>query len=155
MIQIAAKYAIAVFVAQLIVFFILKALGVTENTTLVIFNIVLQLVFVYLAIREYRLSGKSRAGHYLSGVGMGLTVVVLGALAFSIFLYAYLSGNADYMKALENDSQQARFMNPLASSGVLFGGAIAVGVVGSYILTRIVDNNLSPTNTNVNSTEAE
>lgn len=153
--KIAIKYAIILFVGLLGFFLITRAIGITDNNTLLIFTAVLELVIVYFAIKEYRLSGKSSVGNYLSGVSMGALTVALGAFAFSVFMYIYLSADPSYMKALESDAEvsglQRQFMTPMASSGVLFGVAIGVGVIGSYILTRIIDMNISGINTNVNS----
>ncbi len=153
--KIAIKYAITLFIGLVGFFLISRAIGITDNNTLLIFTAVLELVVVYFAIKEYRLSGKSSVGNYLSGVAMGAFTVALGSFAFSIFMYIYLSADPSYMKALESDADvnglQRQFMTPMASSSILFGIAIVVGIIGSYILTRIIDMNISGINTNVNS----
>lgn len=154
--RIAIKYGIILFTGQIIFFFIARAIGIAENNSLVIFNALLQLVIVYFAIREYRLSGKSSAGHYLSGVGMGMYAVALGALAFSIFLFIYLSADPTYFNALEEDAAKGaphEYLTPVVTISILFGEAIVIGIIGSYILTRIIDMNLAHNNTNINSTE--
>jgi len=131
-------------------------MGLTDNTALIIISSIYQLIIIYFAIREYRLSGKSSAGHYLSGVMMGMYVIFTGALAFTIFINIYMNIDPSYTNALENDATQGsgaseRLMSPINLSAMVFGAAVAVGVVGSYILTRIIDMNLAHVNTNVNS----
>lgn len=153
MTRIAIKYGAILFISQLVFFFIARAIGIAEHNSLIIFNGLLQLVIVYFAIREYRLSGKSSAGHYLSGVGMGMYTIALGALTFSIFMFIYLSASPAYFGALEEDVSAGaphEFMTPVVTVSILFGEAIVIGIFGSYILTRIIDMKLAHNNTNVN-----
>jgi len=160
---IALKYGGILFVGQLIFFFLLRAVGMTDNTVLILISAVFQLIIVYFAIRAYRLSGKSQVGNYLSGVMMGMYVIFTGALAFVIFINLYLNIDPSYSNALEDNAIEGNlpenkediqgFMNPLNMSAVLFGSAIVVGLIGSYILTRIIDMNLAHNNTNVNAGE--
>ncbi len=153
---IAWRYAAILFVGQIILFFIVRATGMTDNTSLIIISSLFQLTILYFGIRAYRLSGKSRVGNYLSGVMMGMYIIMLGALAFTIFLNIYLNIDPGYSNALENNATEGvgapeKLMSPLNLSAIVFGAALAVGVVGSYILTRIIDMNIAHVNINVNS----
>lgn len=153
---IALKYSIILFIGQIILFFIVRTAGMTDNTSLIIISALFQLAVLYFGIRAYRLSGKSRVGNYMSGVMMGMYIIMAGALAFTIFLNIYLNIDPGYSNALENNATEGagdpeNLMSPINLSVMVFGAALAVGVVGSYILTRIIDMNIAHVNTNVNS----
>ncbi len=153
---IAWKYGAILFAVHLILFFLLRVAGVQDQNTLAILGAIAQLVIIYFAIREYRIFGKSRAGNYLSGVLMGLYVITIGVSAFTIFAYFYLMADPGYVQGIEEDAatgagDQSAFVNPTTITLNFFAVGWTVGIIGSYILTRIIDMNLAHTNTNVNS----
>lgn len=75
------------------------------------------MIIIYFTIREYRVSGKSRAGNYLSGVLIGLYVITIGVSAFTIFAYFYLLADPGYVQEIKEDAatsagDQSEFVNP-------------------------------------------
>lgn len=151
MTKVAFKYGAMIFVGETVFFLLMRLAGVETDYSFRVFNILLQIVLVYFAIREYRLSGRSRVGHYLTGVQLGMYVIVIGAGLFSAFLHIYLLIDQEYMNNLKELKDLDQWMSPFALSSMVFGEAIVIGSIGSYILTRIVDMNLAHNNTNVNS----
>ncbi|MFN7119882.1 MAG: DUF4199 domain-containing protein [Saprospiraceae bacterium] len=152
--SIAWKYGAILFAVQLVLFFLLRLTGLHDINTLVIISAIVQAVVEYLAIREYRISGKSRAGNYLSGVLMGMYVITIGVSLFTVAAYFYLLADPGYVRALEEDAaigDQQEFVNPTTLTFNFFAVGWTVGIIGSYIITRIIDMNLAHTNTNVNS----
>jgi|GEM_PF-1730271 hypothetical protein len=159
---IALRYGAISFAGQVLLFFLMRAMGATDPITLILISAVYQLIVLYFAIRAYRLSGKSKVGNYLSGVFMGLYTTMVGALAFTIFINFYLNIDPGYTQALEDDTIQSNLpeerdsqglLDPILMSAMVFGTGLAIGVVGSYIFTRIIDMNIAHSNTNVNATE--
>lgn len=153
MTKIAFKYGAMLFIGETAFFLFMRLLGVEMDTPYRVFNILLQLVIMYFAIREYRLTGRSRIGHHLTGVQLGMYYIFVGAFAFGVFLHIFLLIDQHYMDVLKELKHLDRWMTPFMYSSLVFGEAIVVGSIGSYILTRIIDMNLAHNNTNVNSPE--
>ncbi len=137
--SIAIKYGIILFVCFAGLFLFMHEVAGTQNYNLRVLNAFFHLSFMYLAIRQYRREHPESANNYISGVAMGMITSFIGILPFTLMLMFYLIGDPEFMEHLQNSVPIGEYMTPLLASLIVFVEGIAVSLIGSYILTRIVD----------------
>ena len=125
-------------------FLIMLGFGLEGVYELRAFNGVIHLGLIYLAIRQYRRENEKTKGNYLSGVAMGMYASVIGVLLFSIFMGFYLGMDQAFMQSIKSDIAIAKYFNPFTTTLFIMTEGIAISLIGSYIVTRIVDINVAP-----------
>ncbi len=121
-------------------FLIMYGLGQADSINLRIFNGVFHFGFLYLAIREYRKTYPNSVHNYVSGAVTGLYVSVPAVTLFTIFMAIFMAANSSFMDAVNARIPYDRmYINPLTASMFIFVEGTAIGLIGSYILSRIVD----------------
>ena len=143
--NIAIRYGLWMFVGFTAFFFIMHLFGFSQRYDLRIFNGVIHLSLMYLAIREYRSKNRESVNNYISGVAMGMYASVIGVLPFTIVMFLYLVLNPEFMANVTDNADLQRFITPLTASLFIFTEGIAISLIGSYIETRIIDMNMSKT----------
>lgn len=143
--NIAIRYGLWMFVGFTAFFFIMHFFGFSQRYDLRIFNGVIHLSLMYLAIREYRNKNRESVNNYISGVAMGMYASVIGVLPFTIVMFLYLVLNPEFMANVTDNADLQRFITPLTASLFIFTEGIAISLIGSYIETRIIDMNMSKT----------
>lgn len=141
--KIAIRYGLWMFLGFTVFFFVMHFFGFSQRYDLRIFNGVIHLSLMYLAIREYRNSNEESVNNYVSGVAMGMYTSVIGVLPFTIVMFLYLVLNPDFMANVTDNADLQRFITPLTASLFIFTEGIAVSLIGSYIETRIIDASIS------------
>ena len=98
---------------------------------------------ITLAIREYRKAHPEGLSNYLSGVAMGMYSSLIGVVGFVIFMVLYLSGDSELMAHIQANTPVGDYLNPITASLFILVEGVAVSLIGSYIVTRIVDMNMA------------
>jgi uncharacterized membrane protein len=147
--KIAIKYGLWMFIGFTLYFTIMHLLGLSETVEARLFNGVVHLSLLYLAIKEYSEADETAStSQYVRGVVVGMYSSFIGVLGFTIFMIIFLSFNDSFMLALKDHFAIGRYLNPLTASLFIFVEGIAVGLIGSYIITRVLESNLVSTKTN-------
>lgn len=141
--KIAIKYGLLMFAGFTFFFLIMHLLGQSQNYILRVFNGVIHLGLITFAIREYRKQNPDGISNHLSGVAMGIYTSVIGVVGFIIFMVLFLSGNTAFMASMKATLPLGEYLNPITASLYILVEGTAVSVIGSYILTRLVDMNLT------------
>lgn len=125
--------------AGFIVYFLaLYTLGLGHRTEFRIFNGVIQLGFLYLAIRAYYAQHPESIENYMLGVVQGMWASAVGVGVFALFMTIFLLLNPALMEAILQNSQMAEYLNPYSASLFILAEGLVVSMIGSYIVTRVV-----------------
>ena len=123
----------------LVFFLLMKFVGQVHNFNFRVFNGLFHIIFVSLAIREYK-SKFSKEFNYLSGTATGIITSMVGVIPFAIFIAAYLAIDTQLMLELqENVPHIGRYLTPITSGITILMEGLAITFILSYIITRIVD----------------
>jgi len=126
-------------------FLIMYMVGQADNTYLRLFNGIIHLSIMALAINEYRKLRPDTVHNYISGVGTAFYASAFGVVGFGVFMMIFLSFDPQLMADINNniplDTAKTGF-NPITSGVMVIAEGIATTLVGSYIITRIVDARL-------------
>lgn len=136
--KIALKYGFWMFIGFLSFFLFMHLLDLSQHYHLRILNGLIHITAIYLAIREYRRKFTSEF-NYLSGVAMGMEASVVGVLAFAMFQLFFLTFNTEFLLGLRESISIGGYLNPYTACLFILMEGIAVGLLGSYIVTRVID----------------
>jgi len=142
--KIAFKYGLMMLVGFVVLFLIMHEVGQARNYNLRILNGVIHLGLLIAAIREYRRKFPDSYANYISGVAVGMWSSIVGALSFSVFLFFYLLADEAFMAYIQNTVPIGQYLNPFTTSLFIVVEGIAVGLIGSYIITRVIDMIYAP-----------
>lgn len=140
--KIAIKYGVLLLISFIGLFLFMHEAVQIRNYNLRILNGFAHLGLLYFAIRRYRRENPDTVNNYVSGVVMGMYASVIGVLPFTLFLMFYLVGDTVFMTYIQESIPIGKYLNPFTSSLFVFTEGIAVSVIGSYILVRVIDMNL-------------
>ncbi|PHN07256.1 DUF4199 domain-containing protein [Flavilitoribacter nigricans] len=132
--------------AGFVAFFLLMHLfGLSNNYNLRVLNGVIHLGVIYFAIKAFRSKYPDTVSNYVSGTAMGMYVSVVGVLGFTIFMILFLSFNPGFLQELREAMPMGDYLTPITASLFILMEGIVISLIGSYILTRVIDMNLART----------
>jgi hypothetical protein len=137
--NISVKYGIILFIALASFFGVMWMAGQADKTWLRIFNGVIHLSILYLAISVYRRENPRTLGNYLSGVGVGMSMSLIGSLLFAFFIAGIVALDENLSQAIYQDIPYAFNTLPLSSGLFVMMEGIVAGLIGSYIMVRVVN----------------
>lgn len=141
--SIALKYGFWMFAGFTAFFLLMHLFGLSDNYFMRLFNGVIHLSLIYLAIREYNQRSNLGISNYMRGVAMGMYASFVGVLAFTSFMFFFLIFDAPFMAEIQkNYASIGEYLNPFTISLFLFMEGVAVSLIGSYVLTRVLDANM-------------
>ena len=121
-------------------FFLLAyLLGFGDRSELRVFNGVIHMYCLYLALQSYHALHPESVSNYMSGVALSLMTSVIGVIGFTLFMTIFLNLNPELMDNIRQHSQLGTYMNPFTSSLYIAAEGLIVSVVGAYILVRVMD----------------
>lgn len=139
--RIALKYGLWMFLGFIAFFLIMHLFGLSQNYNLRIFNGVIHLSLIYLAIRDYYQEYGQNIKGYLSGVATGMYASAVGVIGFSIFMVLFLAFSPAFMQVIKETMPIGKYLNPVTASIFVIVEGTAISLIGSYILTRVIDMN--------------
>ena len=125
------------FVGFTLFFLIMHLLGFSRNYNLRVFNGVIHIGLIYMAIKEFHRQEGSNVANYMSGVAMGMYTSAFGVIGFTIFQLLYLIYDTEFMQAIKATMPIGEYLNPVTTSLFIFVECISISLIGSYIVTRI------------------
>ncbi|HMQ63354.1 MAG TPA: DUF4199 domain-containing protein [Flavilitoribacter sp.] len=141
--KIAIKYGLWMFAGFVAFFLTMHLLGLSHRYFFRIFNGVFHIAAIYYAIREYRKQNEDSINNYVSGVAMGVYTSAVGVLGFTIFMLLYLAFDTGFMEHLRAAMPIGEYLNPITASLFILTEGIVVSLIGSYLVTRVIDMNLA------------
>ncbi|MCB0665958.1 MAG: hypothetical protein KDC80_09065 [Saprospiraceae bacterium] len=146
--RIVFRYGAFLFIGLMVYYLIMQLVGLSDRFDFRIFNAVIQAGVLYAAIRTYAKSEPAEF-NYLSGTTIGVNTSVVGALPFAIFQMINLYLSPDLLAAVsERAPVLGPYINPFSAGLIVFMEGLAVGLILSYILMRVVDQQLNRSDMN-------
>lgn len=137
---IALKYGLMMFGCFTLYFLVMQALELSDNYYFRVFNILIHVVVIGFAISAYK-KHYPKDFNYMSGVSVGVLTSLTGVIPFAIFILVFLFKSPDLMEALTVKADSlAPYMNPFTAALVVLVEGLAVSLIGSYTIMRLVDS---------------
>jgi hypothetical protein len=125
-------------------FLLMYTIGLGYRNELHAFSAVIQLVFLYLAIQAYYRLHPDNIGNYMQGVLQGMGASIIGVGGFALFMTTFLLMEPTLMDTIRENSHLGKYLNPFTASLAILSIGLVVGLVGSYILTRMFNDKVVP-----------
>ena len=123
-------------------FLIMHFFNLSQNYNLRMLNGVIHLSVIYLAIKA-GLSEKIISGdNYVSAVFLGMFSSFVGVALFAFFQMVFLKLNPDFMTQIQESISIGEYLNPFTASLIILVEGVAVSLIGSYIIARILFRNV-------------
>lgn len=126
-------------------FLLMYTIGLGYRNDVHVFSAVLQLVFLHFAIQAYYRLYPENIGNYIDGVLQGLGASIVGVGGFALFMTAFLLMEPALMKTIQEKAHLGKYLNPFTDSLLILSIGLVIGLIGSYILTRMVNDKVVPT----------
>ena len=139
--KIAFNYGPKMFAGFALLFLLVHLLGWSENYYLRVLNGAIHFTFIYLAIKKYRTTEPNSFDNYISGVAVGFYTSMIGVLLFTISMFLFLTVfDPAFFEELKSQVSLPQYFTPFTASLFIFVEGIVVSLIGSYLLTRIIDD---------------
>lgn len=141
MIPTVLRYGALMFAGFTVFFLLMHVFGLSDTPELRMFNGIIHLGVLWLTLRAWLRQHPDYSDNYAGSVALGLLTTGVGAGAFSIFLILMLSFDPSLMAAIKAASPPsvAEYLSPVMTGVVIFSEATAVGLIGSFIIARILE----------------
>ncbi len=120
-------------------FLLMHVFNLSHNYNLRLFNGLIHISFITLAIREFQHTNTNGGFNYISGVAMGMYASVIGVLGFALFQIIFLSLDPVFLEHLQKTLPIGHYLTPFTASLIIFMEGIAISVISSYLITRILE----------------
>jgi len=144
MVAISIRMGQWVLIGSIAFFLMMYAIGLGYRNEIHIFSTLLQLVFLYLSIRAYYRLYPDHIGNYMQGVLQGLGASIVGVGGFAVFMTVFLLMDPTLMKTIRENAHLGEYLNPFTDSLAILAIGLAVGVIGSYVFTRLYNEEVVP-----------
>lgn len=136
---IAEKHGLMVAIGLIIFFFIMRVFDLLHVVELRVFNVVIMIIGIRLAVKAFRKTGEEHFT-YFRGMGVGVMTGIFGSLIFGIFVFFYVSFiDTGLMQLIIENEPMGRFMNPYIVSVIIAVEGIASALLVSFILMNYLD----------------
>ncbi|MFN0214915.1 MAG: hypothetical protein ACKVT2_11720 [Saprospiraceae bacterium] len=137
--EVAFRYGIWMFLSLTGFFLLMHLLDMSENFYLRIFNGAIHLGLLWLALRAWTRDHHAGTSDVTSGVVVGMFTSFIGVVPFAFFMAIFLEFNPDLLASIKSQTQLGEYLNPVTSCFFIVVEAIAMSLIGSYIMVRILD----------------
>ena len=117
----------------IVYFFAMYALGLVHVLELRLLNLVIMLVVVYFALKQF---SRTHQGHlnYFRGLAIGVFTSTIGTSTFALFLFIYLNIDQNLMHSIIENEPMGMYLNTyIASYAVLLEGMFS-GIFVTFVL---------------------
>lgn len=139
---IAFKYGLIFFGGLMAIFLLSYAFGQGTNYDLRLLNGVLHIGILYVAINSLRASQPETHQNYVSGVVQGMYAGGFGTLAFSVFIVLFMVLNPAFLTGIQEATNFGERLTPVMAGALVFMEGVGVSLIGSYLVTRVIDNRI-------------
>jgi hypothetical protein len=130
-------YGTLIFVSLLVYFFLMYMLGLIHVTELRLFNLVILIVGVYFALKQYH---RTHRGHmdYFHAFTTGMWTAAIGTLTFSVFVLIYLHVDKNLMEVLAEKQPLGFYLNPYIASFIVSLEGVFSGLFVTFLLSNFL-----------------
>lgn len=137
--HIAFRYGLFMFAGFTAFFLIMHLLRLSENYYLRVFNGVIHVGFLWLALRAWLREHPDPSDDYTSGVVIGMFTSLVGVLPFTIFMVLFLANNPSFLATIQSHSPIGQYFTPVTASLFILVEGIAMSIIMSYLLVRLLE----------------
>lgn len=138
--RIALKYGLMMAAGFTLYFLVMQAIGLGTNYYFRILNALIQLLFITAAIKAYK-DHYPKEFNYVGGVTTGVLTSAIGVLPFTVFMGIFLSITPDFMAEIQAQAESlGTYLTPFTAVLIIAVEGLAVSIVVSYVIMRIVDS---------------
>ncbi len=137
--NISIKYGLLMLVGLIAFYLLMYIIGLGHRSEFRMLNGVIHLYCVYKAIQAYYNLHPENIGNYMMGVTQGMGASIIGVGGYTAFVTIFLALDPTLMNLIRQNSNMAAYLNPYSVSLYILVEGLVVSLIGSYILTRVVD----------------
>ncbi|MFN0176416.1 MAG: hypothetical protein ACKVU0_17375 [Saprospiraceae bacterium] len=137
--QIAFRYGLWMFFSLTGFFLLMHILHLSENFYLRIFNGVIHLGLLWMALRAWTRGHHDGTSDTASGVAVGMFTSFIGVVPFAFFMAIFLNFNPELLASIQRETPLGEYLNPITSCFFIVVEAIVMSLIGSYIMVRVLD----------------
>lgn len=142
--QIAFRYGLMMFSGFAGFFLLMHFFHLSENYYLRVFNGIIHLSLLWLALREWTRRHHGAASDNASGVVVGIFTTLVGVIPFTVFMAIFLSYDPALMAYIQSQSPIGELFTPITSSLFIFVEGLGLSLIASYLMVRVLDMMRSP-----------
>ena len=121
-------------------FLLMHLLGLSTQFWLRIFNGVIHISCIYLAILAYQGIKESADYNYLAEVAMGMYTSLFGVVGFTLFMTLFMSFDHAFLKEVQAANPHiSMYLTPFTASLFIFVEGITISLIGSYVIARMIE----------------
>lgn len=137
--HIALRYGLWMFLGFTGFFLLMHLLNLSQNYYLRVFNGIIHVSCLWLALRAWYRDHHEPSDDYTSGVVMGMFTSFVGVLPFTIFMVLFLAYNPSFLTSIQTQSPIGQYFTPITASLFILVEGIAVSLILSYIMVRLLE----------------
>jgi hypothetical protein len=130
-------YGSLIALALIIYFGLIDLLGWIQIIELRLFNVVIMVVGIYFAIRQFKRTHRDDL-HYFKALSIGMGSCFIGVSTFVLVLFIYLVVNKDFMLYLKETEPMGPFLDPFIASFAVWVEGIFSGMFATFIVSNSV-----------------
>lgn len=111
----------------------------SDNYYLRIFNGVIHVGLLWMALRTWARRHHEGTSDITSGVVVGMFTSFVGVIPFTIFMAIFLALNPEFLAGIKGQTPLGDYFTPMTSCFFIVVEAIVISLIGSYIILRILD----------------
>lgn len=103
-----------------------------------LFNLVIQTVGIYFALKKFKESHGSHL-NYFRALITGVNTAAIGSLIFSLFLFVYMKVDNRFMVSIVSTEAMGRYLNPYISAFIVLLEGVFSGLLVTFVLINYLD----------------
>ncbi len=139
MFKIAVKFGLILASGLIAFFLVMHFLNLSQHYNLRILNAVIHLSVIYFAMRTGLKEGILSGENYVNSVFFGMMSSFIGVALFAFFQMLFLNFDPEFMMQIKENAPIGEYLNPYTASLIILVEGVAVSLVGSYIIARVIE----------------
>lgn len=137
--NIALRYGLWMFLGFTGFFLLMHLLQLSQNYYLRVFNGIIHIGFLWMALRTWYRTQTGPSDDYTSGVVVGMATSLAGVVPFTIFMVLFLALNPAFLANIQAQSPIGHYFTPVMASIFILVEGISIGLILSYIMVRLLE----------------
>lgn len=135
----ALKFGLFITLGLIVLFFIMKILGLVHTIELRALNLLVLGTGVVMALRSFK-KNKPQSFTYLKGLGLGVLTGIFGSLFFAVFVFIYAKIlDPAFMQAIIDNEPFGIYLNAYIAAVAVAVEGIASGMILAFITMNYMD----------------
>jgi hypothetical protein len=135
----AEKYGLFTAIGLIVLFFIMKLVGIVHIIELRALNIFVLAAGVIVALRYFS-KVKHKSFTYLKGLGLGVLTCIIASVLFGLFVFVYTNFiDPPFMQEIVDNEPFGQYLNPYIAGVAVVVEGIASGLILTFIVMNYMD----------------